>query len=339
MEPDAPPSSAIRHVELKAALLIGLAVVLVAGFVAYVFYARGVFEPTQRLVLMAEDSEGVIVGANLTFSGFPIGRVQRIELAPNGKARIEIDVPRKDAKWLRATSVFTLERGLVGPARLRAFTGDLEAAPLEDGAVRQVLRGDATDELPLLIANMKQVLTNLERMTGAESSLSASLDNVRTVTGRMTGRYGALAGVLGGEAHAKQVVDAIERTNRLLASLSGLPLRLERTLSGAERTLGSAERLIAKADQQAFGPGGMADETKRALAQLNATLTQAREGLRKADAVLADAQKISANTRAATEDLAALRAEVEASLRKLAALIDEINRKWPFERDTEIRLP
>jgi len=36
---------------------------------------------------------------------------------------------------------------------------------------------------------------------------------------------------------------------------------------------------------------------------------------------------------------AALRAEVEASLRKVAALIDEIDRKWPFERDTRIKLP
>ena len=31
--------------------------------------------------------------------------------------------------------------------------------------------------------------------------------------------------------------------------------------------------------------------------------------------------------------------EVEASLRKVSALIDEINRKWPFERDTKVKLP
>ena len=32
-------------------------------------------------------------------------------------------------------------------------------------------------------------------------------------------------------------------------------------------------------------------------------------------------------------------AEVDASLRKVTGLIDEINRKWPFQRDSEIRLP
>ena len=37
--------------------------------------------------------------------------------------------------------------------------------------------------------------------------------------------------------------------------------------------------------------------------------------------------------------LAKLRAEVESNLRKVEGLITEINRKWPFKRDTEIKLP
>jgi hypothetical protein len=41
----------------------------------------------------------------------------------------------------------------------------------------------------------------------------------------------------------------------------------------------------------------------------------------------------------ATEDLGTLRAEVESNLRKVEGLITEINRKWPFKRDTEIKLP
>jgi len=70
-----------------------LVAALVTGFVLYVLYARGVFLETQKLVLIADDSEGIAVGANLTFSGFPVGRVQRIELSKNGKAKIEVEVP------------------------------------------------------------------------------------------------------------------------------------------------------------------------------------------------------------------------------------------------------
>jgi phospholipid/cholesterol/gamma-HCH transport system substrate-binding protein len=54
---------------------------------------------------------------------------------------------------------------------------------------------------------------------------------------------------------------------------------------------------------------------------------------------LADAQAISSNARVASADLGALRAEVEVSLRKVNQLVDEVNRKWPFARDTELKLP
>ena len=57
------------------------------------------------------------------------------------------------------------------------------------------------------------------------------------------------------------------------------------------------------------------------------------------DAVLAEAQAVGANAREATTDLGALRAEVEGSLRKVDALVNEINRKWPFARETELKLP
>jgi phospholipid/cholesterol/gamma-HCH transport system substrate-binding protein len=314
-----------RHVELKALALLVLVLGLVVGFALYVLYARGVFEDTQRLVLMADNSEGVSVGADLTFSGFPVGRVQKIELAPTGQARIVIDVPRKDTRWLRATSVFTLERGLVGGARLRAFTGNLDDPPLAPDAVRPVLRGDTTDELPALIASLKRVLDNIERMTARDSDLNTSLAAMRAMAERLGGRYGALTALLGSEEEAKKAIASIDRANALLASLEQLSQKLGRT--------------VDKADARVFGAGGVLDGTEQAIAQLNGALGDARASLKKADAVLAEAQKIAANTSAATEDLGALRAQVEASLRKLSALIEQINRKWPFERDTGVTLP
>ncbi len=325
MLPEPQPAPLIPHVEFKAAVLLVLTLALIGGFLGYVMYARGVFESTQQVVLVADDSEGAKVGMDLTFSGFSIGRVRRIELAADGKARILIDVPREDARWLRTSTVFAMERGLVGDTRIRAYTGVLDDPPLPDGAMRPVLRGDASAEIPRLIATMRALLENLERMSGADSSLNASLTNVQTVTERMKGRYGALAGVLGGEDNARKVITALDRTNALLASVGEVSNRLD--------------RMLAKTDERVFGAAGVMDETQKTIVQLNAALRDARESLKKADAVLAEAQAVGANTRAATTDLAALRAEVEASLRKVAHLVDEINRKWPFARDTELKLP
>ncbi len=307
--PDSPP--AIARVERKAVLLLILITSLVLGFLLYVMYARGVFESQQRLVLISDDSEGVIVGMDMTFSGFPIGRVRRIELAADGKARMVIDVPRKDAHWLRTSSIFTMERGMVGETRIRAFSGILTDPPLPEGAERTVLRGDTNAEIPRLVASARALLENLETMTGSDSSINASMANVRTMTERLSGRYGMLTGVLGSEEQARKIIDTLNRTNTLLT----------------------------KADQRVFGPNGVMDGTQAAVTQLNSVLTDVRASLQKVDAVLVEAQAVGANARVASTDLGALRAEVEISLRKVTQLVDEVNRKWPFARDTEIKLP
>ena len=314
MEPgtEAPPSpSSIAHVERKAVALLLLVTVLVCSFLLYVMYARGVFENTQQLVLIADDSEGVIVGMDVTFSGFPIGRVRRIELNAEGNARLVIDVPRKDAHWLRTSSVFTMERSLVGETRIRAFSGILSDPPLPENAERTVLSGNTNAEIPRLVASARELLDNLTRMTRPSSNLNSSLAHVNTVTERFGGRYGMLSGLIGGDDKAKKIIDALDQTNTLLA----------------------------KTDQRLFGPNGVMDGTQAAVTQLTAMLAEARASLQKVDAVLKEAQAVGANARVATTDLGALRAEVETSLRKVNQLVDEVNRKWPFARDTELKLP
>ena len=88
-----------------------------------------------------------------------------------------------------------------------------------------------------------------------------------------------------------------------------------------------------------LGEGGLVTDVQALVKQMNTALGEARQSLKKVDAVLVEAQGIASNTREATVDLGALRTEVEASLRKVETLVNEVNRKWPFARDTEIKLP
>ena len=308
----------VAHLELKARLLLLFMVLLVFASVLYVMVARGVFEPTQRLVLVAEDSEGVVVGMDLTFSGFPIGRVQRIELAPDGKARILVDVVKKDAHWLRTSSVFTLVKGLVGGANIRAYTGLLNDPLLPDGAERTVLAGDSGAEIPRVIAAAKELIENLNNLTGSSGVVSKTLGNVKTLTERLNGPGGAMTVLTGNADQGKALALTLTRTNTLLARLD--------TLAG-------------KTDTQVFGAQGVLPETRATVVQLNGLLTDARASLQKMDVVLKDVQAISGNAKEATADLGALRADVDANLRKVERLLNDVNRKWPFAKDTEIKLP
>lgn len=329
--PDPPP---VKNLEFKAALLLLLMLALVVGSALYVLYARGAFESTQRLVLISDDSEGVVVGMDMTFAGFAIGRVARIELGEDGNARILIDVPKKDARWLRESSIFTMERGLVGGTRIRAYSGVLTDPPLPDGAERMALRGDTAGEIPKLMASVRELTDNLAALTKSDAALAGTLGNVQILTGRMNGPQGALGALLGNEADAKKLVQTIERANALLARADQLTVRLN--------------GLVANADRQVFGAGagpggsaqgGLVNDTRATVQQLNALLADARGSLQKVDAVLVEAQAIAANTKEATTDLDVLRGEVESSLRKVDGLVNEINRKWPFKRETEIKLP
>jgi phospholipid/cholesterol/gamma-HCH transport system substrate-binding protein len=73
--------------------------------------------------------------------------------------------------------------------------------------------------------------------------------------------------------------------------------------------------------------------------ELRGLLGDARASLKKVDAVLQEAQAVGANARVASADLGALRAQVDTSLRKVEQLLNDVNRKWPFARDTEVKLP
>jgi phospholipid/cholesterol/gamma-HCH transport system substrate-binding protein len=300
-----------KHVEAKALILLFVIGALIVAFFLYVMYARGVFEKTQTLVLVTDNSEGVIPGMDMTFAGFPIGRVRQVDLGKDGKVNITVDIPKDDAKWLRTTSVFTLESSVVGQTRLRAYTGILTDPPLPDKAQRPVLRGDAAAEIPRLLSTARTLLENLETMTRPDSPIGNTLANVETVSRRLTGRYGVLGTALGGDEEARKLLQTLQRVDNLLA----------------------------KTDQRLYGRNGLMDDTQAAVKELNGMLADARVTLQKVDAVLVEAQAVGANARVATQDLGRLRGEVDASLRKVNRLVDEINRKWPFKRDTEIKLP
>jgi len=306
----------IKNLEFKVGLLLILTLALATVFLIYTLYARGFFARTQQLTLVSDNADGVSVGMTMSFSGFPIGQVQSMYLSQDGSVRIVMAIPVKDAKWLRTSSVFMLEKSLVGSAKLRAYSAELKDPPLPDHAERPLYLQDPTSEFPTLVFKARNILTNLETITGPDSSLSHSLADVRVMTSRMTGKHGVLGGVLGDDA--QQAAQAIEHANATLANLTKATAKLDTILN--------------KTDQRVYGQGGIMDETQKAMVQINAILGDARESLKKVDAILK-------NTQSATTNLDVLRAQVDDSLNRVNGMINELNRKWPFSHKPEVKLP
>ena len=238
---DTPLPSDVAHLQLKARFLMLFMVLLVVSSGVYVLYARGWFEETRHLVLVAEDSEGVIVGMDMTFSGFPIGRVQRIALGPDGKAHIVVEISAKDAHWLRTSSVFTLVRSVVGGTTLRAYSGMPTDPPLPDNAERSVLQGDVGAELPKVIASTRELLDNLAALTGRVNEPTGTLDKAN----QLLAQANTLAAKADTQVFGKQGV--LPETRATVVQLKSLLMEARTSLQKVDLVLHNAQKVSADA--------------------------------------------------------------------------------------------
>jgi len=295
-----------------ASLLLGMA------FVGYLLHARGFFEDTFHLQLAASSADGVAPGVPIVFSGIEIGRVTTLGLNDSGGIVIRAEFLGRDAKWLKENSSFTLDKPLVGGAKIRVDSPDLNAPALPDNSTMLLLTSDVSKEIPALVERVKTILTNVEHLTRKDGEFNATLANVKTLTGRMTGEYGMLEGILGSPEKARAVTESLDKTRALITKL---------------------DSLAVKTDQWLYAPNGVAESTRESLAQLRLMLNDAQSSLKKADALMSNAVEISANLKDGTQDIAALRTEIDDAVRKASALVNELNKKWPFARDPEVKLP
>jgi phospholipid/cholesterol/gamma-HCH transport system substrate-binding protein len=296
-----------------------------ALFLVYLLYARGFFEKTYHLQLAASSADGVAPGVPLVFSGIEIGSVTTLGLNEYGGIVIQVELLERNAKWLKQDSTFTLDKPLVGGAKIRIDSYNPDAPALPDNSTMLLLTSDISKEIPVLVERVKAILANVEHLTRKDGEFNATLANVQTVTGRMTGEYGMLEGVLGSPEKARAVTDSLDKTRALITKLDGLALKMD--------------GMAAKTDQWLFAKDGMADLSRESLAQVRLMLDDAQSSLKKADVIMANAVEISANVKDGTQDIAKLRAEIDDAVRKANALVNEINKKWPFARNPEVNLP
>ena len=315
----------MNKLHFKVGLFAVASLLLAGAFVVYLLHARGFFEGTYQLKFAAVSADNVAPGVPVVFSGIEIGRVTALGLNEEGGIVIHARFLKRNAKWLKENSTFTLDKPIVGGAKIRVESPDLDAPALPDNSTVLLLSSDISSELPALVERVKAILQNVEHLTRKDGEINTALVNVKTLTGRMTGEYGMLEGILGSPEKARAVTDSLEQTRALIIKLDGLALKLD--------------GMAGKADTWLFAEDGVAQQTRESLAQVRLMLNDAQASLQKADAMMANAVDISANVKEGTQDLAALRAEIDDAVRKANALVNEINKKWPFKRDPEVKLP
>ncbi|HEY0663507.1 MAG TPA: MlaD family protein [Thiobacillaceae bacterium] len=301
----------MNKMHFKVGMFAAASLLLAGIFMVYLLHARGFFEKTYHLQLAAASADGVAPGVPVVFSGIEIGRVTSLGLNDSGGIVIRAEFLERNAKWLKENSVFTLDKPIVGGAKIRVESPNLDAPALPDNSTVLLLSSDISKEIPVLVERVKAILDNVEHLTRKDGEINATLANIKTLTGRMTGEYGMLEGLLGSPEKARTVTDSLEKLRTLTAKLDGL---------------------AAKTDQWLYAQDGTAQ-------QVQLMLNDAQSSLKKMDALMANAVEISADVKEGTQDIAKLRAEIDDAVRKANALVNELNKKWPFAREPEVKLP
>jgi len=314
-----------NNLHLKVGLFVITVLVLALGFLIYVLHARGFFEQRQHLQLAAASAEGISPGMPLSFSGMPIGEVTGVNLNEAGGIVIKAEISQDGAKWLRTDSGFTLDKPLVGGAKIKVSSPNLASPRLPDHATVLLQVSDPTQEIPVLIERVKNILANVEHITREDGELSGTLANAKTISTRMSGKYGVLEGILGSEENARPVVASLKNLESLTQRLNQVSAKVD--------------AMLAKTDRWLFAEDGLSEQSKQSLAQVRAMLTDAQGSLKRVDALLKNAVDISANVKDGTQDLAKLRADIDDSVRKANDLLNDINRIWPFSKDVDMKLP
>lgn len=301
----------MNKMHFKVGLFATASLLLTGVFLVYLLHARGFFEDTFHLQLAASSADGVVPGVPVVFSGIEIGRVTSLGLNDSGGIIIHTVFFERNAKWLKENSTFTLDKPIVGGAKIRVDSPDLDAPALPDNATMLLLTSDISKELPALVERVKAILDNVEHLTRKDGEINATLANAKTITERMTGEYGVLEGLLGSPEKARALTDSLDNVRVLTQKL---------------------DSMIGKTDKWLFESEGVAEKVQL-------MLNDAQTSLQKVDALMGNAVDISADVKEGTQDIVKLREEIDDAVRKANALVNEINKIWPFKRDPEVKLP
>ena len=184
-----------RNIQFKVGLFIIITSLMIFSFVGYVAYKKGFFAKQHTYTLSSKSGENLTEGMPVVFSGFKIGRVDSLELNEDGLVMIKIKVPDQHIKWIRADSIFILEKPLIGSARIYIATANLTSPPLPETVIPQIVEvndiNDAIKNIKPILEKIGSIADNIEtlisNLADPDGDLTKILSNTRNVTRQADG--------------------------------------------------------------------------------------------------------------------------------------------------------
>jgi len=132
-----------------------------------------------------------------------------------------------------------------------------------------------------------------------------------------------------------KVIANVERITANIAkkdSFVEMALGKPESVQSVHETIGKVRDILVKTDDQMYGDNGAIPLIRKILKDLLVKLE-------KINAAVDNVVKISGDTADSTKDLKLLRAEIDATVNSIGNLVNELDKKMPFKKEPEIKLP
>jgi phospholipid/cholesterol/gamma-HCH transport system substrate-binding protein len=315
-----------RRIEFAVGLFVTVTALLILASIGYVAYMKGAFSTVYTYTLSSKTGESLTVGMPVVFGGFNIGRVSSTELDDQGTVLVQITIPERHNRMIRADSKFVLEKPLIGSPRLLVWTGDLKGPPLPPKTIPEITVSSDINEIikraEPIVAKADQIMANVARVTGNLADPQGDVNRILRDAEAVTSRF----------AQKESILEMVVSDPKSIQSIHASLAKLKDITAHVDSVLANVDTITGKADQEIYGRDGV-------LPLVRDILRDVMVKLKKIDVTLDNLNKISGETADAAKDLKVLRSELDATVTAIGNLADELDRKIPFKDKPEIKLP
>ena len=315
----------MQKIEFKVGLFITMTTLLIMGSIGFVAYKKDVFSKVYTYTLSSKTGENLTEGMPVAFWGFNIGRVSSLELTDKG-VLIQIKIPERNNRVIRASSRFILDKPLLGASRIIVLTTDLNDAPLSPQVIPEIGVSNDINELikrgQPIVDKIDKIAANLATVTGdladPQGEVKGILKDFKQISTRFAKQESLLEMAVGDKQSVKSIQDALLHTRDIAIQ--------------ADEILKKLDGLVGKADDEIYGREGV-------LPLVRDTLRDIVAKLKKIDTTLDNINKVSGEAVDSTKDLKVLRSELDAAVIAIGKVADDLDRIIPFKDKPEIKLP
>jgi phospholipid/cholesterol/gamma-HCH transport system substrate-binding protein len=252
--------------EIKVAVLVILSIVLF--YWGFTFLkGRNLFDNSNKLYAVYGNVAGLVVSAPVTINGLTIGKVNTIEILPDGKMKVELVISNEQIQISKSSIAEIMDSGLIGGREIAILNNFSDKNYVQSGDILKTSNKlGLTDELANQIGPVKdKVEVLLDNANKLISNLNATLD--ASTQQKLKSAIASLEVTMSEFSQTSKSINGILAENKS---------KLNSTLSNFEKTstnLNSMTSSLEKADI-----GTTVKKLESTLENVNGIMTNLQEG-------------------------------------------------------------